>query len=168
MRAHHLLSVSLLATLAACQHEGPRFTSEEDACSFSELSGWKADRARGSLLLRDGSGASIAIRSVPATNDWVEPRTPELVNPAVRKVLGALPEAELSGPTPVRTGLQGAAFEVTFQPADKKGRYLRKHVVLYGEETDRVYHVVLTVPEDDADKGSKAFEKVVDSFREEV
>lgn len=163
-----IFSTTLVAALMACQSEPSRFTSAEDACSFSELDGWKAERQKGSLLLRDGSGATIAIRSVPATGDWVEPRTPELVNPAVRKVLDALPEAELSGPTPVRSGLDGAQFEATFQPAGKERRYLRKHVVLYGQESDRVFHVVLTAPEDEAEKGSKAFERVVDSFREEV
>src|SRR3970040_265528 len=116
MRAN-ILFISLLPAAGACQSEGSgsRFTSQEDACSFTELSGWKAGRARGSLLLRDGSGASIALRSVPANHDLGEPRTPELVNPAVARVLSALPGAEVSGPTPVRTGLQGAKFEVTFQ-----------------------------------------------------
>ena len=151
----HLILVVLLGT-AACQSEGPRFTSEEDACSFTELSGWSADRAKGSLLLRDpGFRAAISIRSVPATNDWVEERTPTLVNPAVKNILGALPEARVTGPTPVRTSLDGAAFEATFVPRGKQEPYLRRHVVLYGEDSGRVFHAVFTVPQVAAEAGPR-------------
>jgi hypothetical protein len=79
-----------------------------------------------------------------------------------------LPEARLAGPTPVRSGMSGTAFEVTFVPSGKREAYLRRHVVLYGDESGKVFHVVLTVPARSADAGVAAFEKVVDSFREEV
>jgi hypothetical protein len=159
----------ILLAFAACQSEGPRFTSEDEGCSFSELSGWKTDRAKGSLLLRDpDSRATIAVRAVAASGDWVEERTPALVNPAVRRVLGALPQARVEGPTPVRAGLDGASFEVSFVPEGQQESYLRRHVVLYGEDSGRVFHIVLTVPEATAETGAKAFDRVVDSFREEV
>jgi hypothetical protein len=162
-----MLGLTLVAT--GCQQEGNRFRSEPDACSFAELSGWTAERERGDLLLRDpDSAATIAVRAVPVTNDWVEQRKPTLVNPAVKKVLGALPQARLSGPVSVRSSMAGTAFEVTFVPPGRREAYLRRHVVLYGDESGKVFHVVLTVPARSADAGVAAFEKVVDSFREEA
>ncbi len=157
----------LLLAAAGCQSETTRFTSEEDACSFAELSGWSASRDRDSLLLRDpGSRATITIRTVRSVNDWVEERTPALVGPAVEKTLHALPQSVVIGPAPVRADLDGASFEVTFVPQGKHERYLRRHVVFYGEETGKVFHVVLTVPANAAEPATKAFDRVVDSFQE--
>ena len=51
MRAF-IVSTLLVAGLPACQSEGSRFTSAEDACSFSELDGWKAERQKGSCPAR--------------------------------------------------------------------------------------------------------------------
>jgi hypothetical protein len=168
MRTYTLCALFVL--VGACQSEGPRFTSEDDGCSFSELSGWTTARRNGSLLLRhETSPATIAIRAVPSVNDWVEERTPALVNPAVARILRALPDVRgVAGPKAVRASLEGAAFEATFVPQGKREQYLRRHVVFYGEETDRVFHVVLTVPADKAESAAKAFEQVIDSFREEV
>jgi hypothetical protein len=168
MRA--LIPFALLLLSAACQSEGPRFVSEPEACSFAQLSGWNADRDKGSLLLRhDESLATIAVRAVPAGGDWVEERTPALVNAAVAKILRALPQARgVSGPTVVRASLEGAGFEATFIPQGKQEPYLRRHVVFYGEESGRVFHVILTTPAAEAESSVRAFERVVDSFREEA
>jgi hypothetical protein len=163
------LIICMVLAGTACQGDPPaRFTSEQDDCSFTELSGWSASRERGSLLLRDdaGSRATIVVRSAAAEGDWVEPRNPALVDRAVRKVLASLPEARLSGPTPVTGELHGTSFDVIFVPRGKSQRYLRRHVVLYGKE--RVFHVVLTAPHPAAESGAKTLERIVDSFREEV
>jgi acyl transferase domain-containing protein len=170
-----MAGVALVATLgaAACQvDDGPRYRSDEGHFSMVQLDGWSATHERDAVVFygddEEPGRASIAIRSVPRTGDWVEERTPSGVTVATKTALQGLPGAQLSSQRSVSEhGMTGMVFELSFEPRGRDGaRYERTHVVLVGK--GRVFHILHTAPEGALGATAQQFDAVVTSFREEA
>jgi hypothetical protein len=165
--------LALCVCFAACQGEsGDRKAYRDHGFSMAELDGWAEKTERGSLVFVGPEEIglahnTIAIRSVPVEGDWTDRRTAKLVIPATRKVVSALPGAELLAERQLaHKRFEGKAFDLVFEPRKKKGeRYGREHVVLVGKK--RVLHLIHTAPEGDLEKSTEVFDHIVDSIREE-
>ncbi|HEU5059949.1 MAG TPA: hypothetical protein VFU21_25635 [Kofleriaceae bacterium] len=170
-----LLAMSLLLAIASCQSEGDNPAAKafaEDSLSLVPPAGWEVKRQKDTLVFvgpaaQDGARATIAVRSVPV-GGWSEPRVPDNMLPSVETVLRALPGAKVSGPTWIEhPAYRAAAYDVSFIPRSRGGRaYQRRHVVLFAGE--HVFHAFLTGPAGHVDQSRTAFERVLDSLREEA
>lgn len=158
----------LVPLVLACgqpAYDGPRFTSSQDHFSVAQLDGWSVSREFGSTVFAN-ERTTIAIRSVAREGDWVAERTPELVFPAARRVLEALPGAKQVRQTEVDVGdFEAVSFEVEFRPSQKVEAYERRHVVLVGEH--RVFHVMHTGPKGQLHPSEVAFKRMLETLREE-
>ena len=169
------LLAAAVVVLASCQSESRDAsvkTFADDALSLAPPPGWDAKRQKDTLVFvapsaKDGTRATIAVRSVPV-DGWSEPRTPETVLPSVETVLRALPSAKVTGPTWIdHPAYRAAAYEVSFTPRSRGGRvYERRHVVVFAH--DHVFHAFLTAPAGHVDVSRAAFERVLESLREEA
>ena len=74
----------------------------------------------------------------------------------------------MTGPTWINhPAYRVAAFDVVFTPKSRGGRrYQRRHVVVFAG--DHVYHAFLTCLAGHNDESRAAFERVLDSLREEA
>lgn len=174
------MTLALLCTVACGQeskprsddYSGPRFTSEADHFSVRELPGWSQRRDRGSVLFVAGSAGltrnTILVRAAPLAGESAEPRTAEVLLPAVEQSLHGLPGARVSAPRELeRADFRAVVWDVSFTPAGLGGkRYERRHCLLVG--TKFLYHVVATAPAGDLAATADVFASVVDSLREEV
>jgi hypothetical protein len=176
MRA--IAALSLLG-LAACQGgkgdiDDKRVAVPEDGLSYAEPTGYAGHRDRDAWVLSgegDRARTTIAIRTAP-NREWASDvggrgRPADLIIPAVKTALGALPGAEL-GPVRERSHDLYPAYELelTFSPPGKSGqKYQRRHAVVFADE--RVIHVFHTAPVGRLAATAADFDRVVDSIREE-
>jgi hypothetical protein len=159
-----------VVVVAACSSsgDGPRYAAKRGHYSILALGdSWSESRDLGATVFSDGHGGTIAIRAVAKQKGWPEPREADLVFPATERVLRSLPGAEVSGPQPVGIeGFQAVAYDVTFTPSRGGGeRYQRRHVTLIGRRG--VWHLLHTAKEGALAETSAAFERTLESFREE-
>lgn len=166
--------LAAFASLASCQadtRDAAVNAFAEDELSLAPPAGWEVKRQKDTLVFvapaTDGARATIAVRSVPIAG-WSEPRTADSVLPSVEHVLRALPEAKVTGPTWINhPAYRAAAYDVVFTPNSRGGRrYERRHVVLFAG--DHVYHAFLTGPAGHVGESRAAFERLLDSLREEA
>lgn len=172
MRFHSLAVAAVLAACGSPSPEGPRFTSSDDHFSIAVVEGWTPKRDRGSLVLvgpkADGlERNTFAFVAVPV-DGWTEERTPGLVFPATKRSLEGLPEARILGEQVIEVGdFSAIAYDVEFRPAGKREVYRRRHVVLIGDASDRLFHVIHTAPKKRFADSAQIFERVLETFREE-
>ena len=170
-----ILALSVVLALASCQSErrDPAVKAfAADNLSLVPPAGWEVKRQKDTLVFvgpaaEDGDRVTIGVRSVPV-GGWSEPRIPDNVLPSVETVLRALPGARVSGPTWIdHPAYRAAAYDVSFIPRSRGGRaYQRRHVVLFAG--DHVFHPFLTGPTGHVDQSRTAFERVLDSLREQA
>jgi predicted Zn-dependent protease len=166
--ARALIIVALL--VAACRNPdgakpaGERFVAAEEGISFTVPAGWSAHRDRGAVIFTSTRHAkrTLVIRAVPRGR-----KEGAALVEATAVAIAGLPGVQVTSRAPVDGGLGGTAFELTFVPPGLDARYARTHVVLVGENHDRIYHVLDTAPAD-ARPHDDLVATLVASFREEV
>jgi hypothetical protein len=169
MRSALSLVLVLSVACQASEENKNRHTAEEDQVSFAIPDGFRLRRDRDTWVLvgqQARSRSTIGVRSVPR-DGWSEDRSPDSVLPATELVLRDLPGAEVTGPVKLSHPAYPAfAFDVVFEPRSRRGeRYRRRHVVLFGES--RVFHVLATSPDKQSQALKAAFERVLETVREE-
>lgn len=157
-----------IAILSACSTNELRYTAVEDSFSIRDLPGWPASRERESVVFR-GPGplteTSVVIRSVAMENVRPHARERKGLVRATATVLAGLPVSVVSKARPGgHPELEGARFDVTFEPPGRSRRYQRTQVALVGER--HVFHLMHTSPDGDLGKSADLFDQVVASLEE--
>ncbi len=168
-----MLGAGLGALACGQSDDRPRYESPEDHCTLVAPVGWTPKREYSSLVFVGPQGdralTTITIRAIPIEGEWTQPRTPDLVVAATEKVLRGLPAAKLAGREEISAGdFSGVAFDLSFVPDGKRGRYDRRHVVFTVGGRGYIYHIIHTAPAGRLKDSAKVFADVLATLREEV
>ena len=163
------IALALLVACAGSEREtrsDQRYENRDQGYSVDVPDGWQQsiDRASARFAPKAGGKHTIVVRSAPKP-DQIDgkPTTDEAVIAATRRVLAAMPAANVEAAE--RVSGTTFRFTLTFQPAGTKTRYRRSQYLLIGSR--HVFHVFCTVPADEQ-LDEDVLAEMVKTFEEEV